>query len=118
MGARAGAPQRTRPRCAHRDLHRLPFLGSPASNAPCQELGVQTPRPRAGSRAALARGAQAPASALGARAREQPRERRARQAAHPVRGGRAPGRSWGTASAALPGGCRDRGTGPRETLRP
>lgn len=123
MGARTGAPQRTRPRCAQRNLHclrvpRLPLLGSLASNAPCQDLGVQTPCSKAGSLAVLARGAQTSASARQTRALEQLPARSAGQAAHSEREGRDPSRSVGTANVALSGGGPDRGGGRRGISRP
>lgn len=125
MGARAGAPQRPRPRCARRDLRRLwaphlPLLGSPALNTPCQEPGVQTPSPegRQPRRAGERRPSEhlpppsGPALASGSGS-AGPGRRPTRSVEAGAR--REPGNRQRCASN-LSG--RDQGEGPKETMRP
>lgn len=99
-GARAGAPQRPRPRCARPNLRLSgllisPFLTPqlqtrPASSRAC---GPQALRQAAAPRRREAP-ERAPASALRTRARERLRERGARQAVYAEHRGRGLARAW------------------------
>lgn len=121
MGTHGGAPPRTLPAVCFPQSSPSPGSsslpsGSPASNAPCQELGVQPPCSKAGSRGA---GERRPRTCL---RRADPLLRDAAGAprlvwlaAHHQRGGPAPCRRTGTSSAAVPCGGGDSGGKPGET---